>query len=83
MVQNNHFLQEGVTYMKKAAKKLLFLFCFGGCAFLVGKLVQKDEVKQKLFEALGEDVYLAVQDKVYLLGDLLMWPIDFVRALLP
>ena len=34
-------------------------------------------------EALGEDVYLAVQDKVYLLGDLLMWPIDFVRALLP
>ena len=69
--------------MKKAAKKLLFLACFGGFAYLVGKLLQKDEVKQKLFEALGEDVYLAVQDKVYLLGDLLMWPVDFVRALLP
>ncbi len=69
--------------MKKAAKKLLFLACFGAFAFLAGKLVQKDEVKQKLFEALGEDVYLAVQDKAYLLGDLLMWPVDFVRALLP
>ena len=69
--------------MKKAAKKLLFLACFGGFAYLAGKLVQKDEVKQKLFEALGEDTYLAIQDKAYLLGDLLMWPIDFVRALLP
>jgi len=28
-------------------------------------------------------VYLAIKDKLYLLGDLLMWPIDFVRALLP
>ena len=69
--------------MKKAAKKLLFLVCFGGFVYLAGKLVQKDEVKQKLFEVLGEDTYLAIQDKVYLLGDLLMWPIDFVRALLP
>ena len=69
--------------MKKAAKKLLFLVCFGGFSYLAGKLVQKDEVKQKLFEVLGEDTYLAIQDKVYLLGDLLMWPIDFVRALLP
>ena len=69
--------------MKKAAKKLFFLVCFGGCAYLLGKLVKKDEVKQMLFQALGEDTYLAVQDKVYLLGDLLMWPVDFVRALLP
>ena len=69
--------------MKKAAKKLLFLVCFGGCAYLAGKAVQRDDVKQKLFQLLGEDTYLAVQDKAYLLGDLLMWPIDFVRALLP
>jgi hypothetical protein len=32
---------------------------------------------------MGEDLFLAVLDKVRLLGDLLMWPIDFVRALLP
>ena len=69
--------------MKKAAKKLLFLACFGGFAYLLGKLAKKDEVQQKLFEVLGEDTYLAIQDKVYLLGDLLMWPVDFVRALLP
>ncbi len=69
--------------MKKVLKKLLFLMCFGVFAYLAGKLLQKDEVKQKLFEVLGEDAYLAIQDKVYLLGDLLMWPVDFVRALLP
>ena len=69
--------------MKKAAKKLLFRACFGGFAYLLGKLVQKDEVQEKLFEVLGEDVYLAILDKARLGGDLLMWPIDFVRALLP
>ena len=30
--------------MKKAAKKLLFLVCFGGCAYLLGKLAKKEEV---------------------------------------
>ena len=69
--------------MKKAVKKLLFLACFGAFAYLCGKLAQKDEVQEKLFALLGEDVYLAVLDKVRLGGDLLMWPIDFVRALLP
>ena len=69
--------------MKKAAKKLLFLVCFGGCAYLMGKLVQKDETQQKLFEILGEDTYLAVLDKVRLGGDLLSWPINYVKALLP
>ena len=68
---------------KKRAKKLLFLICFGGIAYLMGKLAQKDEIQEKLFEVLGEDVYLAVLDKVRLGGDLLMWPVDFVRALLP
>ena len=69
--------------MKKAAKKLLFLVCFGVFAYLAGKLVQKEEVKQKLFEVLGEDKYIALDSTVRLLADLLMWPIDFVRALLP
>ena len=69
--------------MKKAAKKLLFLMCFGGFVYLLAKLLRKDEVQEKLFQILGEDVYLAILDKVRLGGDLLMWPIDFVRALLP
>ena len=69
--------------MKKAAKKLLFLVCFGGYASLLGKLAKKEEVQEKLFQVLGEDTYLAILDKVRLGGDLLMWPIDFVRALLP
>ena len=41
------------------------------------------KLRKFLVGLLGEDLYLAIQDKVYLLGDLLMWPIDFVRALLP
>ena len=69
--------------MKKAAKKLLFLVCFGSCAYLLGKLAKKEEVQEKLFQILGEDTYLAILDKVRLGGDLLMWPIDYVRALLP
>ena len=69
--------------MKKAIRKFLFLVCFGGFAYLLYKLAQKDEVQEKLFEVLGEDTYLAILDKLRLGGDLLMWPIDFVRALLP
>ena len=69
--------------MKKAAKKLLFLACFGGVAYLMGKLAKKAEVQEKLFALLGEDAYLAILDKLRLGGDLIMWPVDFVRALLP
>ena len=69
--------------MKNAIRKLLFLVCFGAFAWLLAKLAQRDEVQEKLFEILGEDTYLAILDKVRLGGDLLMWPVDFVRALLP
>ncbi|MBR0208550.1 MAG: hypothetical protein IJQ43_06605 [Oscillospiraceae bacterium] len=67
----------------KKAKKLLVIACLGGVGYLLAKVLKTDIAKEKLFEILGEDLYLAIQDKVYLLGDLLMWPIDFVRALLP
>ena len=50
---------------------------------LLVKLLKTDFAQEKLFGILGEDTYLAILDKVRLLGDLLMWPIDFVRALLP
>ena len=55
----------------KKAKKLLVIACLGGVGYLLVKLI------------LGEDTYLAILDKVRLVGDLIMWPIDFVRALLP
>jgi hypothetical protein len=69
--------------MKKAIRKLFGIVILGGAAYLVSKLAKKDEVQDTLFDFLGEDTYLAVQDKAYLLGDLLMWPIDYIRALLP
>ena len=69
--------------MMKAVKKILCLVCFGGIAYVLCKLAERDEVQEKLFEVLGEDTYLAILDKVRLGGDLIMWPIDFVRALLP
>ena len=69
--------------VKKKAAKFLVLICLGGVGFLLAKLIKTDFAKEKLFKILGEDTYLAIEDKVYLLGDLLMWPIDFVRALLP
>ena len=67
----------------KAVKKILGLVLFGGVVYTVSKLVQRDEVEEKLFALFGEDLYLDVLDKLRLVGDLLMWPVDFVRALLP
>ena len=67
----------------KKLKKLLVLACLGCLGFGTVKLLKTDAAQEKLFAVLGEDTYLAVLDKARLLGDLLMWPIDFVRALLP
>ncbi len=67
----------------KAVKKILGLVLCGGGVYAVSKLVQRDEVEEKLFALFGEDLYLDVLDKLRLVGDLLMWPVDFVRALLP
>ena len=67
----------------KKAKKLLVIACLGGVGYLLVKLLKTELAQEKLFEILGEDTYLAILDKVRLLGDLIMWPVDFVRALLP
>ena len=67
----------------KVIKKILGLVRFGGVVYAVSKLVQRDEVEEKLFALFGEDLYLDILDKLRLVGDLLMWPVDFVRALLP
>ena len=67
----------------KLIKKLFGLVLFGGIAYGVYKMAQRDEVQETLFELLGEDTYLEAQDKLRLVGDLLMWPVDYIRALLP
>ena len=69
--------------MKKKAKRLFAFIVLGCVGVCVGKLLQIERVRDKLFELLGEDRYIALDSTVRLLGDLLMWPVDFVRALLP
>ncbi len=71
-----------MIFMKKV-KKALILACLGGLGYFIVKLLKTDAAQDKLFEILGEDTYLAILEKVNLLGDLLGWPIHFVKALLP
>ena len=47
------------------------------------KLLNTDRAQESLFDLLGEDNYLNILDKVRLVGDLLGWPFEFIRALLP
>ncbi len=67
----------------KKAKRFLALVCLGCISVGIGKLLQKDSVRDKLFEVLGEDTYLALDSTIRLLADLVMWPVHFVKALLP
>ena len=55
------------------------------CALGYGlyKAINTAKAQEKLFSLLGEDTYLNILDKIRLAGDLLQWPIEFVRALLP
>ncbi len=69
--------------MKKKAKKVLVLAVLGGIGYVLVKLLKTEAAQDKLFEVLGEDKYLKILDTVNLLGDLLSWPINFVKALLP
>ena len=69
--------------MKKKAKKLFALVILGCVSVGAAKLLQNDDVRDKLFEVLGEDKYLALDSTIRLLADLVMWPVHFVKALLP
>ena len=55
------------------------------CALGYGlyKAINTAKAQEKLFSLLGEDTYLNILDKIRLAGDLLQWPIEFVKALLP
>ena len=67
----------------KKLKKLFVIACLGGAGYLLAKVLKTEKAQEVLFAVLGEDTFLAVLSKARLLGDLLMWPVDFVRALLP
>ena len=69
--------------MKKKAKKLITALILGSLGVLAVRLCQEDEVQDKLMSWMGEDLFLAVLSKVRLAGDVLAWPLHFVRALLP
>ena len=67
----------------KKVKRALVLACLGGLGYLLVKLLKTETAQDKLFEILGEDRYLFALNTVNLVGDLLSWPINFVKALLP
>ena len=67
----------------KTLKKILLVVVLGCIGYAAAWFLRRDETQEKLFSILGEDTYLAILDKVRLAGDLLMWPIEYIRALLP
>ena len=71
--------------MTKRNKRIAALVCglLGCLCFGAYKLLCSERVQEKLFSILGEDLYLALLEKARLLGDLLKWPVEYVRALLP
>lgn len=69
--------------MNKKLKKLFIAAIVGVLGYLAAKLCQTDDVQDKLMSWMGEDLFLAVLSKVRLAGDILAWPIHFVKALLP
>ncbi len=69
--------------MKENVKKLFIAAIVGVLGYLAAKLCQKDDVQDKLMSWMGEDLFLVVLSKVRLAGDILAWPIHFVKALLP
>ena len=65
-----------------------------GCGFLKAFLcltgigvvlcfLLKDKIKDKFFNAKYEDAIFKVMDVARLATDLLMWPVDYIRAILP
>ena len=67
----------------RTIKRVLIRAVIGCVGYGLYKLLKTDEAQNTLFDCLGEDTYLSLLDKVRLVGDLLGWPIHFVKALLP
>ena len=64
-------------------KKLVIGAILCALGYCLYKAINTAKAQEKLFGLLGEDAYLGILDKLRLAGDLLQWPIEFVKALLP
>ena len=67
----------------KIVKKLIGAAVAAGVACLLVQVVKTEKVQSWLYSGKNEDITFAVEEKIRLLGDLLGWPIHFVKALLP
>lgn len=67
----------------KTVKKLLGAAAAAGVVFLAVQLIKTDKVQAWLYNGKNEDLTFAVEDKLRLLGDVIAWPVHFVKALLP
>lgn len=67
----------------KIVKKLVGAAVAAGVACLLVQVVKTEKVQSWLYNGNNEDITFAVEEKIRLLGDLLAWPIHFVKALLP
>lgn len=67
---------------KTGCSFLLVLFCLTGVGALIW-LLFKDKIMELVFNSKYEDQILKLMDVLRLVWDLVNWPIDFVRALLP
>ena len=68
--------------MKKFCKTLKILLILSGVGAVVCVLF-KDKIKEQLFNSKYEDAYFKLLDVCRLALDLLSWPINWVKAILP
>lgn len=68
--------------MKKFFNFLKIMLILSGVGVVI-YILFKDKIKAAIFNSKYEDLYLAAVDKALLLGDLVQWPVDYVKALLP
>ena len=61
-------------------KKLIALVGVGGLVYV---LATNETVKEKLFNGKYEDQFLKLVELGYLASDVLMWPVHYVKAILP
>ena len=61
-------------------KKLIALVGVGGLVYVVAT---NETVKEKLFNGKYEDQILKLIELGYLASDVLMWPVHYVKAILP
>ena len=63
------------------AKKLLVCAGLCGAAFAAAKNV--DFIQEKIFNGKNQDEFLKILDAARVAGDFIMWPVHYVKALLP